>query len=299
MSGSDDRRPEGKAHGPDVNSRDWRGGAGGTAALPSSATETALGGAFALPGATEKVTAELVVRETGPLARELLIAFTDKATGQPITQFDQELTQELHLLAIDSKFSHFVHEHADALGADGRFRVAMRFPKPGTYHVYADVVPTGFGQQVIRFEVTVDVATVPTAPQPAHGGVVEGYDGPYSVELDTLHLRAGTGNTMLLTILKDGMPATDLERYLDVPAHAVFVSTDDLSYVHAHPMATDAPEDSHAAHRSNDDAHAAIPSKLMLHVSPPRAGQYALWIQFKAGGQVRTVPFVLTVQAAP
>lgn len=62
---------------------------------------------------TEKVTAELVARETGPLTRELLIAFTDKATGQPITHFDEELTQELHVLATDSDFSSFVHEHAD------------------------------------------------------------------------------------------------------------------------------------------------------------------------------------------
>lgn len=41
---------------------------------------------------TEKVTAELVVRGTGPLTRALLIAFTDKATGQPITHFEEELT---------------------------------------------------------------------------------------------------------------------------------------------------------------------------------------------------------------
>lgn len=42
----------------------------GTAALPSFAEEAPLRGAFALPCMTEKVTAELVVRETGPLARE-------------------------------------------------------------------------------------------------------------------------------------------------------------------------------------------------------------------------------------
>lgn len=110
----------------------------GTAALPSFAAEATLKGAFVLPGITEKVTAELGVRVTGPLTRELLIAFTDKATGQPITHFDEELTQELHILATDSDFSSFVHEDAGKLGLDGRFRVAMRFPKPGTYHVYAD-----------------------------------------------------------------------------------------------------------------------------------------------------------------
>ncbi|CAB3634920.1 hypothetical protein LMG3431_01441 [Achromobacter pestifer] len=41
---------------------------------------------------------------------------------------------------------------------------------------------------------------------------------------------------MALTILKDGKPAGDVGLYLGVPAHAVFVSMDDLNYVHAHAM---------------------------------------------------------------
>lgn len=271
----------------------------GTSVLPSFPAQRPLRGAFALPGMTEKVTAELVVRETGPLTRELLIAFTDKATGQPIMHFDEELTQELHVLATDSNFSSFVHEHAGKLGLDGRFKVVMRFPKPGTYHVYADAVPMSLGQQVIRFEVPVDVTEGPTAPQQALTGVAKGSDGPYMVELDASALRVRTGSMMALTILKDGKPATDLGLYLGVPAHAVFVSTDDLGYVHAHAMAADAPKGRHISHESHDDPKAAIPAKLMLHATPPRAGRYALWIQFKGGDQVRTVPLVVTVSAAP
>ncbi|TCV97719.1 hypothetical protein EC912_101736 [Luteibacter rhizovicinus] len=270
----------------------------GTAALPSFATEATLRGAFALPDTTEKVTAELVVGETGPLTRELLIAFTDRATGQPITHFDEELSQELHVLATDSDFSSFVHEHAGKLGSDGRFRVAMRFPKPGTYYVYADAVPTGLGQQVVRFEVPVDVATGSTASQQAPVSAAKGSDGPYTVKLDASALRVGTESMMALTILKDGEPAMDLGLYLGVPAHAVFVSIEDLGYVHAHAMAADAPKGSHTSHGSHDDPKAAIPSQLMLHAMPPRTGRYALWIQFKGGGQVRTVPFVVTVPAA-
>ncbi len=94
-------------------------------------------------------------------------------------------------------------------------------------------------------------------------------------------------------------PAMDLGLYLGVPAHAVFVSTDDLGYVHAHAMAADAPKGSHTSHGSNEDPKAVIPAKLMLHATPPRACRYALWIQFKGRGQMRTVPFVVTVPAAP
>ncbi len=272
----------------------------GTAAMPSSAAGTLpLKGTFTLPGMIEKVTAELVVRETGPLTRELLIAFADKATGRPITHFDEELTQQLHVLGTDSGFSSFVHEHAGKPGSDGRFRVAISFPKPGTYHVYADAVPSGLGQQVIRFEVPVgSTAGSPAAPQQAApASAVNGSDGPYEVELNTSALRAGTESMMALTILKDGKPARDLGLYLGVPAHAVFVSTDDLSYVHAHAMAADGPKGAHAAHGSHVDPKAAVPAKLMLHATPPHAGRYALWIQFKGDGQVRTVPFVVTVPA--
>lgn len=281
----------------------------GMAAQPSFAAEARLSGVFALPGITEKVTAELIVRETGPLTRELAILFTDKATGQPVTQFDAELAHELHLLATDSGFSTFVHEHPEKPGPDGRFRIEVHFPKAGLYHVYADVMPKGLGQQVVRFDVPVDVETGPVARPSSPVVAAEGSDGPYSIELDAAALRAGTENMIALTILKDGRPATDLGLYLGVPAHAVFVSTDDLGYVHAHAMAADASKGGHHAHAQDahgHDAHgphvdpgAAIPARLVLHAAPPRAGSYALWIQFMGGGQVRTVPFVVTVPPAP
>jgi hypothetical protein len=258
---------------------------------PHLAPETSFEGVFALPGTTEKVTAELVVRTAGPLARALSIAFTDKATGQPITHFDEALSHELHVLATDSDFSSFVHEHAGKLGPDGRFGVTMHFPKPGTYHVYADAVPTGMGQQVVRFDVPVDMATGPAAPGLAPVGAASQSAGPYTVKLDTSTLQAGTESMMALTILKDGKPAEDLEHFLGVPAHAVFVNTSDLAYVHAHAMAANAQGGSHSGHASHDDPTAAVSSQLGLHATLPHAGRYALWIQFNGGG--------VTVPAAP
>jgi len=272
----------------------------GMAAQPSFAAEAPLKGAFALPGITEKVTAKLIVRETGPLTRELAILFTDKATGQPVTEFDAELAHELHLLATDSSFSTFVHEHPEQAGPDGRFRIEVHFPKAGLYHVYADVMPKGLGQQVVRFDVPVDVETDPVAQPSSLVVAAEGSDGPYSIELDASALRAGTENMIALTILKDGRPAADLGPYLGVAAHAVFVSMEDLGYVHAHAMAAHAHDaHGHDAHGPHADPGAAIPARLMLHAAPPRAGRYALWIQFMGGGQVRTVPFVVTVPPAP
>ena len=48
-----------------------------------------------------------------------------------------------------------------------------------------------------------------------------------------------------------------------------------LAYVHAHPMGgTDSP------------------AELTIHVAPKRAEAYALWVQFRGGGKLYTVPFV-------
>jgi len=272
---------------------------GATVSGSAALAQTPLKSVFALPGVHEKVSAELVVRESGPLTRELLIAFTDKATGRPITEFEEELTQQLHVLATDSDFTSFVHEHGGKPGPDGRFSVVMRFPKPGTYHVYADAMPKGLGQQVVRFEVPVGSSAFAAAPAHMSANAVSAADGPYSVKLDASALRAGRESMMTLTVLKNGKPATDLGLYLGVPAHAVFVNTADLGYVHAHAMAADSGKSGHGAHASHGALTAAASAKMMLHATPPRAGRYALWIQFKGGNQVRTVPFVVDVPAAP
>jgi len=284
-----------------------------TAALVSSPAEaeSRMQGTFALPGAAEKVRGELTVRETGPLAREIVVAFTDKATGRPVTRYHEELTQELHVLATDSGLSSFVHEHAEKVRPDGRFQLQVRFPKPGLYHVYADASPAGIGQQVIRFDVPVDVPAASHAgaeqrPSVAPGAgltgaALQGSDGPYTVKLDAAGISAGAEGVMRLTILKDGAPATDLSPYLGVPAHAVFIGAEDLAYVHAHATAADEVEaghgGGHGGHGSHGATQPAVPAELVLHATPPRPGRYALWIQFMGDGQVRTVPFNLTVPA--
>ncbi|WP_369348523.1 hypothetical protein [Stenotrophomonas sp. JAG2] len=266
----------------------------GTVAVPSSASDASIKGAFALSGTTEKVIAQLSIEETGPLSRDLLITFADKTTGKRIAQFDEELTQELHVLATDSAFSTFLHEHPGKAGPDGQFRVAMTFPKPGVYHVFADAMPSGLGQQVVRFDVNVSAPAGATSSQPV-SAPREGTDGPYTVQLDKAGLQAGKESMLNLTVLKNGTPAQDLGLYLGVPAHAVFVGTDDLAYVHAHAMSADAAKGAHGGHGAAHPQAGPVSARMMLHAQPPHAGRYALWIQFMASDEIRTVPFVVDV----
>lgn len=103
---------------------------------------------------------------------------------------------------------------------------------------------------------------------------------------------------MVLTILKDGTPATNLRFTSGMLAHAVFGSIDDLGDVQAHAMVVDAAKHRHASHGAHDDQKAAISAKLMLRATASRAGRDALWSQLKGGGQVRTAPFVVTAAVA-
>jgi len=80
-----------------------------------------------------------------------------------------------------------------------------------------------------------------------------------------------------------------------VPAHAVFEGTDDQAYVHAHAMSAGAANAAHGSHGSAHDPAGPVSAQVMLHAMPPHAGRYALWIQFMADGEIRTVPFVVDV----
>jgi hypothetical protein len=133
--------------------------------------------------------------------------------------------------------------------------------------------------------------------------------------------------TLTLHVEKGGKPAADLHPFLGVAAHAVFIDTDDLSYLHAHASPSSAkPAAGAASHRMEGmegmhgmgemhgppgmsemsgmdmaqplamPASAKVGPDMSLHVKPAKAGNYALWIQFMGEKEVRTVAFGVTVK---
>ncbi|MGN6488947.1 MAG: hypothetical protein ACTHLT_14170 [Devosia sp.] len=224
-------------------------------ALPAHAQETTVEGVDATPGAKAAVTGQMTVRDTGPLARDIELTYADAATGQQVKDYDVELTQELHILAVDAQLNELVHEHVRAADPEGRFAGQLQFPHAGTYHIYTDAVPSGLGQQVQRFDVSVGSgeggAPATTAADVA-AGPISSSDGAYTVELDASELRASAEGVMSLHVLKDGQPATDLAPYLGVAAHVVLIQADDLAYVHAHALAGDDASHADMGHGGHD-----------------------------------------------
>lgn len=277
-----------------------------------------INGAYALPDGQPKVSATLALTQAprggSPNAYVLDVAMTPLGGSRPITRYDVELSKRLHLIAVSGDFRTFVHEHSDAPDARGHFRVPVTYPHAGLWHVYADAVPSGLGQQVMRFDLELGGAGAGSPSRPALQPTgLDGVDGRYGVRFDALPLRAGQEAELRLRILRDGQPAPDLTPYLGVAAHAVFIAAADLTYVHAHAAPTAAPTAGGTGAAMHDDLTGKddmdmpgmaappmrpgtkVPPDLTLHVRAPKAGTYLLWLQFKAGGQVRTVPFVVAV----
>lgn len=273
-------------------------------------------GAYALQDGTPKVSATLTASPDNGLRRALDIAMIPVGGRAPITRYETELSKELHVIAVGADLRDFVHEHGDKPDSDGHFRVPMTFPHAGQWHVYADGVPQGLGQQVMRFDLVLG-SPPSAAPQPdlAPTGL-EAADGRYAARFDKTDLQAGDEVPLSLHLLRDGKPASDITPFLGVAAHAVFIDAADLSYVHVHAAPAEVPAAAgtgapmqHAMAGMKDmpgaegmegmgpplAAGAKVPPDLALHVRAPKAGTYVLWTQFTGGGKVRTVRFVVFV----
>jgi hypothetical protein len=214
-----------------------------------------------------------------PLQQKLDLWMTPVDSAVPVKEFQVEMTKKLHVVIVSEDFKTFMHIHPD-LSKTGHFTITQDFPAPGTYLVYADGLPDKINDhQVFRFELPIGkpaASTARTLPTTGMGVHV----GPYEVDLSSLHLHAGRMDMVDIEILENGKPAKDLHPYLGAPAHAVFLNSKDLTYVHVHPMAMDASMDMSKPVPPMPD-NASSPGEMMLMVNIKEAGTYKLWLQFK------------------
>jgi hypothetical protein len=86
---------------------------------------------------------------------------------------------------------------------------------------------------------------------------------------------------LALTVTKDGVPVTDLDRYLAAYGHLVALRAGDLAYLHVHP-----------AGEPGDGTTSAGPS-ITFYADVPTAGDYRLYLDFQHRGAVRTAGFTV------
>lgn len=209
-----------------------------------------------------------------------------------VTAYDVEQTKKLHLIVVSDDMATFLHLHLN-VSHDGHFRIDLHVPRGALYHLYADGMPQGLGQQVFRFDVPFaggrPTPVMVTVPRPTSTV------GPYVVTIAPLTLGVGGATTLSVRITKNGRPAHDVHEYLGASAHAVFVHYGDWTYVHAHPTVAGAMGLMHgmSGHEKDLPPGAAVPPNMTLHVIVREPGFYRLWLQFRGGGKLYVATFSL------
>ena len=247
-------------------------------------------GTFALLGSAPKILAESST--TYAPGRPVTLSIREfLPDGTPILKYDVDMQRLMHLVVVRDDFATFEHLHPNFVAANGTFSQTFATLPNHRYYAYADTTPHGIGQQVFRFAIGAPFF----APRPSSGPSPKNVAaGPYSVALAQTTLSADRAQTLELAIYRDRKLAQDLGTYLGAAAHAVFINTFTLEYVHVHAMSRG------AAARMGPSGSMSMNSsagpKMRMVIPALSNGVYKLWIQFRGGDTIYTAPFTILVR---
>ncbi len=224
----------------------------------------------------------------------------------------------------------FWHLHPDQLST-GEFAANLPPVAPGHYRIFADIVhATGFPETEIG-----------EADLPAVGGKPLGADDAGVTDLSASEKvsplsggyrmvwlnQASTAFKSKQAIMfrfrvedKNGNPATDLENYMGMAGHAVFIRTDGQVFAHVHPAgsvsmaATQLAQGGKPASQMDMSMHAGSVAATNPSTTPANAnstgvassevtfpfgfsqpGEYRIFVQVKRAGRIETGSFVANV----
>ena len=196
--------------------------------------------------------------------------------GNPVTEFDVEHEEDLHLIAVRRDFSGFQHVHPE-LAPDGTWTTSLDLT-PGAWRLFADFKATGGEALTLGNDLSVPGDLQPADPASADSTTATVDDYTVTLEGD---LAAGAEAKLTLNVTRDGEPVTDLEPYLGAYGHLVALRAGDLAYLHVHPEGTP------------DDGVTAPGPDVVFFANVPSPDRYHLFLDFKHEGVVRTAAFTL------
>jgi hypothetical protein len=203
----------------------------------------------------------------------------------------------------------FYHLHPEQ-AQDGAFALDLPAIDAGHYKLFADVVrETGFPDTMVA---EMDLPQI--AGRPLAGDDSEVSAAAFTAGSDRISPLADGGrmvwepDTSVPAIGKlswfrfhvedkDGKPVSDLEPYMGMAGHAVFVRSDESVFAHIHPagsapMAALAIAQKDAGGGMDMAGHSmAMPAEVSFPYGFPQAGDYRLFVQVKRSGQVETGVF--------
>jgi hypothetical protein len=247
-------------------------------------------GVFALLGGTPKIVSKFWADHAAGLTATLKIRQFQLDGTAPILAYDVDMERLIHVIVVRDDFATFAHLHPAFDTTSGTF--SQRFTKAPNhrYYVYADSNPRGIGQQVFRFTMESDGAVANSQPS-VTASAPAAQAGPYTVTVVQTTVPANMAHNLKVAISEGGRPAHGLGTYLGAAAHAVFINTSTLAYVHLHPTVVGA-----ASTMTSMAMGMGTPAGplMQMRLPPLPGGTYKLWLQFRgANGVVYTAAFTL------
>ena len=223
----------------------------------------------------------------------------------------------MHLFIVSPALDRLWHLHPDEIAA-GTFEQRLPDVPPGQYEMFADLVhATGVSETVtgqlnataihgaplsgddsawseVRLKPDATRTTISAAP--VASGFSRTEDGGRIVWVRDDTPLAPKRLTMFTFRVEDanGQPARDLELYMGMPGHAIFVRRDRRVFAHVHPSGS-APMAAMEIAMPSDPAHAhhdaALPSTVSFPYGFPGPGEYRIFVQVKRAGTVMTAVF--------
>ncbi|HKD81391.1 MAG TPA: hypothetical protein VKH81_16980 [Candidatus Angelobacter sp.] len=205
----------------------------------------------------------------------------------------------------------FWHLHPDQT-QPGDFVQNLPIMGEGQYRLYADIVhQTGFPEtQVATVNLPAvtgeamsgdDAGSVDLVPSDKVAQLSGGYRLVW--ERDPKPLKANEPYWFRFRVEdKDGKPATDLEPYMGMAGHAVFMSTDGEVFAHVHPagsvsMAAVNLAEGHSPKAGMEHMnHNSTSAEVSFPYGFPKPGEYRIFVQVKRAGKVETAEFVAKVE---
>ena len=235
------------------------------------------------------------VAEPGPAT----ISFTiTRPSGEPLTAYRTGGGPHtgVHVIVVRDDLGTIVHRHPP-VGANGRVVQTIDFPTPGRYRVLVDAFPAIPGGPK-NFQLRADVRVAgqhreqplpPFRPVVVARGARVSLRGPSTLKpIEPAFLSASVTGA-------EGGPAR-FAPYYGALAHAIFFRVGSLDYFHTHVCGPSTPGCTSVLGGASVAGRSPSPGKLRIGVLLPVAGDWRLFLQFRAGGRVVTAPFTLRVR---